>query len=138
MKKFILMAAVMLSSMTAFAQTSQGSLTVQPKLGLNIATLTKAEGADPRFGLAVGAEFEYGATDMVGISFGALYSMQGCKNEGLTAKLDYQHSNPRQRVCGSRLCSEARYPAGIQCELQNLRRRMVGKQQHVRCRCKNR
>lgn len=96
MKKFILMAAVMLSSMTAFAQTSQGSLTVQPKLGLNIATLTKAEGADPRFGLAVGAEFEYGATDMVGISFGALYSMQGCKiedelylmNNG-TAKLDY-------------------------------------------------
>lgn len=89
MKKFILMAAVMLSSMTAFAQTKQGSLTVQPKLGLNIATLTKAEGSDPRFGLAAGAEFEYGATDMVGISFGALYSMQGCKNEGLTAKLDY-------------------------------------------------
>lgn len=89
MKKFIIMAAVMLSSMTAFAQTKQGSLTVQPKLGLNIATLTKAEGSDPRFGLAAGAEFEYGATDMVGISFGALYSMQGCKNEGLTAKLDY-------------------------------------------------
>lgn len=65
MKKFILMAAVMLSSMTAFAQTKQGSLTVQPKLGLNIATLTKAEGSDPRFGLAAGAEFEYGATDMV-------------------------------------------------------------------------
>ena len=88
MKKFILMAAVMLSSVTAFAQHATG-LTIQPKVGMNIASLTKADGADPRFGVAAGAEFEYNATDMFGLSFGALYSMQGCKQEGLTAKLDY-------------------------------------------------
>lgn len=93
MKKVILMAAVMLSSMTAFAQNATGTITVQPKVGLNIATLTKTTDADPRLGLAVGAEFEYGATDMLGISFGALYSMQGCKGKDdgmdVTAKLDY-------------------------------------------------
>ena len=88
MKKLILMAAVMLSSVTAFAQHATG-LTIQPKVGLNIATLTKAEGSDPRFALAVGAEMEYNASEMLGVSFGALYSMQGCKEEGLTAKLDY-------------------------------------------------
>ncbi len=89
MKKLFLMAAVMLSSMTAFAQNPTGTITVQPKVGLNIATLTNTNDADPRLGLAVGAEFEYGATDMLGISFGALYSMQGCKSTDVTAKLDY-------------------------------------------------
>jgi hypothetical protein len=93
MKKFILMAAVMLSSMTAFAQHPAGSFTVQPKVGLNIASFTNADGSDPRLGLAVGAELEYAATDMLGISAGVLYSMQGCKatEERATAtiKTDY-------------------------------------------------
>lgn len=81
MKKIILMAAVMLSSVASFAQHAVGSFSLQPKVGLNIASLTKADGTDPRFGVAAGAEFEYQATDMLGISFGALYSMQGCKGD---------------------------------------------------------
>lgn len=79
MKKLLLTAAVMLASAASYAQHAVGSFTLQPKIGLNVATLTKADGADPRVGLVAGAEFEYQATDMFSLSFGALYSMQGCK-----------------------------------------------------------
>ena len=43
--------------------------------------------------MAAGAEFEYGVTDMIGVSAGLIYSMQGAKEtvEGVdcTMKLDY-------------------------------------------------
>ncbi len=89
MKKLFLMAVVMLASVASYAQHSVGSFTLQPKLGLNIASLTDSKDSDPRFGLAAGAEFEYQATDIVSLSFGALYSMQGCKVDDVTVKLDY-------------------------------------------------
>lgn len=93
MKKIILMTAVMLSSMAAMAQHAVGTFTIQPKVGLSIASLTDAEDSNARFGVLAGAEFEYQAADIVSVSFGANYSMQGCKmdvsNGDLTAKLDY-------------------------------------------------
>lgn len=89
MKKIILVAALMLSSVATFAQHAVGSITLQPKIGLNIASVTNGNDIDPRFGVAVGAEFEYQATDFFSISAGALYSMQGCKYDKGTAKLDY-------------------------------------------------
>lgn len=89
MKKMMMIAVMVLTSAVTFAQQSVGSISIQPKVGLNIASLTKAEGSDPRFGVAAGAEFMYQANDMLGISFGALYSMQGSKDSGFTAKLDY-------------------------------------------------
>lgn len=93
MKKLFLMAVVMLASVASFAQHATGSFTLQPKVGLNIASLTKSDGADPRFGVAAGVEAEYQATDIFGISAGVLYSMQGNKFEerGITTtnKVDY-------------------------------------------------
>lgn len=93
MKKMFLAAAMMLASVATFAQNAEGQITIQPKVGLNIANLTDADDADARIGLAVGAEFEYGVTDMIGISAGFLYSMQGAKttieNVDATMKLDY-------------------------------------------------
>ena len=93
------MAVVVLASVASYAQHAVGSFTIQPKVGLNIATLTKGgDDVDSRVGLAAGAEFEYQATDIFSLSFGALYSMQGCKgtanvdNYGsadATIKLDY-------------------------------------------------
>lgn len=79
MKKIILMAAVMLSSAAAFAQHAVGAFTLQPKVGLSIASLTKCDGADPRLGVVAGVEAEYQATDIFSISAGVLYAMQGNK-----------------------------------------------------------
>ena len=89
MKKLLLVAVMVLTSAMTFAQQKEGSLTIQPKVGLNIASLTDFDDSDPRFGVVAGAEFMYQATDMVGLSFGALYSMQGAKYDKSTTKLDY-------------------------------------------------
>ncbi len=82
MKKLLVMAALMLSSVGAFAQYSAGDITVQPKVGLNIADITDADGTKTRAGLAAGAELEYHVSPLLGISGGLLYSMQGFKIKG--------------------------------------------------------
>ncbi len=97
MKKLLLLATIFMASATAFAQHEVGSLTIQPKVGLNIANLTDNDDADPRLGLAFGAEFEYQVTNKFSMSAGALYSMQGTKSSEdvsgvhakMTAKMDY-------------------------------------------------
>lgn len=87
------MAVVMLASVASYAQQAVGTFTLQPKIGMNVASLTKSDGADPRIGLAAGVEAEYQATDIFSISAGLIYSMQGNKYEekGITStqKLDY-------------------------------------------------
>ena len=93
MKKFLVMAAMVLSSVGAFAQYQAGDITVQPKVGLNISDYTDVDDSKTRAGLAAGVEFEYHVSPLVGISAGAIYSMQGCKGDedgiDLTLKNDY-------------------------------------------------
>lgn len=93
MKKILLMAVVMLASVASYAQQAVGTFTLQPKIGMNVASLTKCDGCDPRIGLAAGVEAEYQATDILSVSAGLIYSMQGnkAKAEGVTqtTKLDY-------------------------------------------------
>ena len=79
----------MLASVASYAQHKVGTFNIQPKVGLNIATLTDEPNSDVRVGLVLGAEAEYQAARKVSVSFGALYSMQGCKYEGSTIRLDY-------------------------------------------------
>lgn len=97
MKKLFLVASVLMLSVGAFAQHEVGSLTIQPKVGLNIANYTDSDDSDPRIGLAAGAEFEYQITEMFSLSAGLIYSMQGAKESAteqgvkvkMTAKTDY-------------------------------------------------
>lgn len=93
MKKIIFIACLLLASVGTFAQHANGSFNIQPKVGLNVATMTDNDGSDPRVGFVGGAEFEYQATDMLSLSFGALYSQQGLKanSDGMdgTIKMDY-------------------------------------------------
>ena len=93
MKKLFLAVVAMMVSAATFAQNEVGQLTIQPKVGVNIANITDVNDADPRIGLAAGAEFEYGLTDNIGLSAGVLYSMQGVKtiivDDDCTSKLDY-------------------------------------------------
>ena len=58
MKKIVLAAVMLLSSVSMFAQHDAGSLTIQPKVGLNVSNVTKTHG-DTRIGVAAGAEAEY-------------------------------------------------------------------------------
>lgn len=47
MKKLLLVAVMVLTSAISFAQQKEGSLTIQPKVGLNIASLTDFDDSDP-------------------------------------------------------------------------------------------
>ena len=97
MKKMFLIASALILTVGVFAQHEAGTLTVQPKIGMNIANYTGSDDTDPRIGLAVGTEFEYQLTKMFGLSAGLLYSMQGAKESGttngikveVTSKTDY-------------------------------------------------
>lgn len=85
----VLAAVMMLSSVATFAQHEEGSLTIQPRVGVNIASLTKNDGGKARIGLAAGAELEYQVSDIFSLSAGAMYSMQGAKNGNIKLNLDY-------------------------------------------------
>ena len=85
MKRFFFSVLLLVSFITAFAQQEPGSLTIQPKLGINLANykgdgfIDKGQSSDLRAGLAVGAELEYQFTRWLSASLAAMYSMQGAK-----------------------------------------------------------
>ncbi|MBO1363407.1 PorT family protein [Prevotella sp. A2931] len=93
MKKLCFMACLLMAAVSSFAQHKVGAVTIQPKLGINMASMSNFEESDPRFGLVAGAEFEYQASSMVSLTAAALYSQQGLKasDNGLngTIKMDY-------------------------------------------------
>lgn len=93
MKKILLAAVMLLGTATAFAQHSVGSFTLQPKVGLNIATLTDIDNSKSCVDFAGGLEAEYQATDIFSLSAGLIYSRQGFKMDdtkiaGFTVKGD--------------------------------------------------
>ena len=90
MKKFFMIAAMMVAALTVNAQNEAGQITIQPKVGMNLSTLSE-DGSKMKVGLAAGVEAEYGVAENFGIAVGALYSMQGAKveNSDLKMLLDY-------------------------------------------------
>jgi len=94
MKKKILSVVVLLAtSLCAIAQNGVGQWSFMPKAGLNLATITNDSEAKIRPALTVGGEFGYVASPKMALSFGAMYSQQGCKAkfQGIdgTIKMDY-------------------------------------------------
>ena len=93
MKKFFAIVALVLTSISGFAQNEVGTLTLTPKIGINAANMSTFEKSDYRIGLAVGAELGYQIIPDFSVSIAALYSQQGTKahsewSDG-TIKLDY-------------------------------------------------
>ena len=89
MKKNFIALAALLFSVSVNAQKAAGSWSLQPKAGINIATMTNDDDAKIRTGLVVGAELDYQATPQFSISAGALYSQQGseAKVQGVSGTL---------------------------------------------------
>lgn len=73
----------MLASLNASAQQDEGTWSITPKVGFNLANLAgDVSGNSMKFGLVAGADAMYQITPTIGISAGAFYSMQGCEGEG--------------------------------------------------------
>ena len=91
MKTWILTIVALLTSVVAEAQLREGTCTVQPKVGLNVSTLSDAQKTigDACFGM----EAEYMITNIFSLSAGVMVSNQGGKYDeagfSYTADLDY-------------------------------------------------
>ena len=80
----MMIAAMMVAAISANAQNEVGQLTLMPKAGINISTITgDIEGKKSKVGLVAGIEAEYGITEKFGLQFGLLYSMEGYKGKGI-------------------------------------------------------
>ena len=79
----MMIAAMMLLSVGAFAQNEVGQLTLQPKVGINLAKMTGDLDTKTKIGLVAGVEAEYGIAENFGLAFGALYSMEGFKGNAV-------------------------------------------------------
>ena len=88
MKKMMMIAAMMIAAISVNAQNEVGQITLQPKVGMNIASYT-GSGNKSRVGLAAGLEAEYGLAENFGVTVGALYSMQGAKADGYGAEVKF-------------------------------------------------
>ncbi len=84
MKKMMMIAAMMIAAVSANAQNEVGQITLMPKAGINISTMTgDIDGKKSKVGLVAGVEAEYGIAENFGLQFGVLYSMEGYKGKGL-------------------------------------------------------
>lgn len=81
MKKYLLSVLLLCAVLCIHAQSWIGKLSITPKVGLNVATMTNTDDSDPRCGLVIGADAEYPVDDILGISIGAFYSQQGVKGD---------------------------------------------------------
>lgn len=88
MKKLFFAAAVLMCSLTTFAQTKEGTFSIQPKAGINISNLSNKDNAKVKVGFTAGAEAEYQLTKQLSLSAGALFSMQGAKSTTVFREVD--------------------------------------------------
>ena len=93
MKKLMMIAAFMVAALSVNAQNGVGQITLQPKVGINIANLT-GDGNKAKVGVVAGFEAEYGVAENFGIAAGLLYSMEGAKGDKVNGEapklnLDY-------------------------------------------------
>ena len=97
MKKLMILMAILTMAVVAKAQHEEGDFMVQPKVGLNITTLSDADKSitDLHFGI----EAEYMVADKFSLGLGAILSNQGAKYDywdefgqnKYTVDLDYVH-----------------------------------------------
>ena len=71
----------MVATLSANAQNEVGQVTLKPTVGMNIASMTKADNSKVRPGIVAGIEAEFGVAENFGITAGVLYSQQGVKGK---------------------------------------------------------
>lgn len=93
MKKIFSIAIVLLIVLGAKAQREEGSVTVQPRAGVNMSKLDDYN--KMKFGYNFGIEMEYQMTEQLSLSAALMYSDQGGKDDtdGTKTTLDIDYVN---------------------------------------------
>lgn len=89
MKKFIMLAGMMLACITGFAQMQPGLFSITPKMGFNVATMSGSGNANSRMAFVAGVDFEYQINRQFAFGLGTIYSQQGITDDPWTLKTDY-------------------------------------------------
>lgn len=94
MKKTLLAIVFAAFAFTANAQSEAGSMFIKPMAGGTLTTLTgDVDHAKMKFGFVGGAEFIYQLSDQFALSGGALYTMQGAKQDYTDIKVNLDYLN---------------------------------------------
>ena len=83
MKKVLMIAAMMIATLSANAQNEVGQFTLKPMVGFDLATITNDDNKI-KVGLVAGVEGEYGITETFGLTAGVLFAMQGAKDKDIS------------------------------------------------------
>ncbi len=89
MKKFIMLAGMMLACVSGFAQMQPGLFSITPKMGVNVATMSNSGKTNSRMAFAAGVDFEYQINRQFAFGLGTIYSQQGVEDDPWTLKTDY-------------------------------------------------
>ena len=92
MKKILMIAAMMVATVAAKAQFEPGTFTLQPKVGVTLATIS-SDDSKFKFGMAAGIEGQYQINNWFGLSAAVMYSQQGAKAKNYDLKLNTEYIN---------------------------------------------
>jgi len=92
MKKILMIAAMMVATVAAKAQFEPGTFTLQPKVGVTLATIS-SDDSKFKFGMAAGIEGQYQLNNWFGLSAAVMYSQQGAKAKNYDLKLNTEYIN---------------------------------------------
>jgi len=92
MKKMMMIAAMMVATVAAKAQFEPGTFTLQPKVGVTLATIS-SDNTKFKFGMAAGIEGQYQLNNWFGLSAAVMYSQQGFKAKDIDLKGNLEYIN---------------------------------------------
>ena len=92
MKKIMMIAAMMVATVAAKAQFEPGTFTLQPKVGVTLATIS-SDDSKFKFGMAAGIEGQYQLNNWFGLSAAVMYSHQGAKAKNYDVKVNTEYIN---------------------------------------------
>ena len=92
MKKMMMIAAMMVATVAAKAQFEPGTFTLQPKVGVTLATIS-SDDSKFKFGMAAGIEGQYQLNNWFGLSAAVMYSQQGFKAKDIDLKRNLEYIN---------------------------------------------
>ena len=92
MKKIMMIAAMMVATVTAKAQFEPGTFSLQPKVGVEMSEISDRD-AKFKFGMVAGIEGQYQINNWFGLSAGVLYTQEGSKVKDSDLKYNLEYIN---------------------------------------------
>ena len=92
MKKILMIAALMVATVSAKAQFEPGTFSLQPKVGFELTSIS-GDGSKFKPGFTAGLEGQYQINNWFGLSAGVHYAMGGCKIKETDAKFNMNYVN---------------------------------------------